>query len=330
MPSVENNKSVWSQRKVLVTGGSGFLGSWLTLRLVQYGAEVVGIVRGDNQNSLLSISNTRQKIRVEYGDLTDYRLVERVINERSIDTVFHLGAQAIVKKGRKAPYQTFESNIRGTYTLLDACRVHKDQVKRILVASSDKAYGYSPLLPYKEDMPLSGVDPYEVSKSCTDLVANSYAKTYGLPIVILRCGNIFGGGDLNWDRIVPGAMRALILGEILEIRSSDDFVRDYIYVEDVVDAYLYASQYLDYAKTPNTAFNISQGNPITVSELLNRIRLETNRPLEIKEQPDCAGELREQFLDSELARSELGWVPRHALAEGITKTLAWYENFLLS
>ncbi len=328
MIEAEGQETVWCRRRVLVTGASGFLGSWLTQRLVQHQADVVAIIRADDQNSQLNASGSLKKIRVDYGDLIDYRLLERVINERSIDTVFHIGAQAIVKKARRAPFQTFESNVRGTYYLLEACRVHKDQVKRIVVASSDKAYGYSPQLPYTEDMPLSGVDPYEVSKSCTDLIANSYAQTYGLPLVILRCGNIFGGGDLNWERIIPGAMQALIRGERLKVRSDGEFVRDYIYVEDVVDAYLCATQYLDSEKNLNTAFNISQGKPISVNELLDCIRIVANRSLDTDLEPDHAGELRAQFLDSTLARTQLGWTPRHSIEEGIKKTLSWYEGFL--
>ena len=325
----KNHHLAWSGRRVLVSGVSGFLGSWVTKKLIEQGAHVFGILRSENHQSVINRDGSRKKIHVEYGNLADYRFVEHIINDRSIDSVFHIGAQAIVKKGRRAPYQTFESNIRGTYALLEACRVHQDQVERIVVASSDKAYGHSDQLPYLEDMALSGVDPYEVSKSCTDLIANSYARTYSLPVIVLRCGNIFGGGDLNWDRIFPGIMRALILGEALEIRSSRAFVRDYTYVEDIVNAYLGACDYLDRGKRFPNAFNISHGNPISIEDLLELVEVKLGRSIDVVYREDCEGEIQEQFLDCSLATRELGWASQSTLDEGIKNTYNWYEKFFL-
>ena len=328
--SRESNLSDWSGRNVLISGVSGFLGSWVAKKLVEEGANVFGVLRSDSYQSVLNSEGIRERIHIEYGDLSDYRFLEHVINDRSIDSVFHIGAQAIVKKGRRSPYQTFETNIRGTYGILEACRVHQDQVERIVIASSDKAYGYSDQLPYLEDMALCGVDPYEVSKSCTDLIANSYARTYSLPVVVLRCGNIFGGGDLNWDRIFPGIMRSLILGEALEIRSGPKFVRDYTYVHDVVDAYLCAGAYLDQGRRFPNEFNISHSKPISISGLLELCEVELGRPVDAVFREDCEGEIEEQFLDCSLAASQLGWKSQISLADAIRNTHDWYERFFVS
>ncbi len=228
----------WTGRRVFVTGATGIVGSWLVRRLLDDGALVVALVRDWDPQTELIRSGDIGRTHVVNGALEDYASLERTVNEHEIDTVFHLGAQTIVGSAYRSPLPTFEANIRGTYNLLEVCRVHSGLVGSIVVASSDKAYGESPTLPYAEDMPLAGRHPYDVSKSCTDLLAATYAHTYGLPVTVARCGNIYGGGDLNWSRIVPGTVRSLLAEEQPIIRSDGKFTRDYIYVQDVVDAYL--------------------------------------------------------------------------------------------
>jgi len=223
----------WSQRRVFVTGATGIVGSWLVKDLLAQGAYVVALVRDADPQSELYRSGDIHRISVVSGRLEDFHTLERAINEHEIDTVFHLAAQPIVGVAHRFPLHTFESNIRGSYNLLEACRVHNQFVQRVVIASSDKAYGPQPNLPYTEEMPLQGCHPYEVSKSCTDLIAQSYYYTYGLPVAIARCGNIYGGGDLNWSRIVPGTIRAFLQGERPVIRSDGTYVRDYIYVQRI-------------------------------------------------------------------------------------------------
>jgi CDP-glucose 4,6-dehydratase len=255
--------------------------------------------------------------------------IERAINENEIETVFHLGAQTIVGTALRNPLSTFEANIRGTYQLLEVCRRHQSLVKRIVVASSDKAYGTSPVLPYTEEMPLIGKHPYDVSKSCTDLLAMSYYHTYDLPIVIARCGNIYGGGDLNWSRIVPGTIRSFLGGISPEIRSDGTFSRDYIYVQDVVDAYLLLAQTVKREDVRGGAFNFGPGRPYTVLEIVQAIQILMNRT-ELK--PTILGtakaEIQHQSLSSKKAASVLGWKPQHSLEQGLVETIKWYENYL--
>lgn len=318
----------WKDRKVLVTGATGLIGSWLVKELVLKGSNVVALVRDIDPQSELYRSGTINKISVVNGNLEDFWTLERAINEHEPDTIFHLGAQTLVEVAYRFPLQTFESNIRGTYNLLEACRIHRNIVQRIVIASSDKAYGEQSNLPYTEDMPLKGRHPYEVSKSCTDLIAHTYFHTYGLPIGIARCGNVYGGGDLNWSRIVPGTIRSLIKGERPIIRSDGTYVRDYIYVKDVVSAYLLVAERLDDKEIQGQAFNFSNEKPITVMEIVKVIQKIMNcEHIEPDIRNYARGEIKSQYLSASKARKLLKWKPMFDLESGIRETVEWYKDF---
>lgn len=321
--------SSWTGRRVFVTGATGIVGSWLVRRLLEGGAQVVALVRDWDPQSELVRSGDIQRASVINGRLEDYATLERAVNEHEIDTVFHLGAQPIVTTALRNPLPTFEANIRGSYNLLEACRVHRDLVARIVVASSDKAYGDAVKLPYTEEMPASGRHPYDVSKSCTDLLAISYAHTYQLPVAVARCGNIYGGGDLNWSRIVPGTIRSLWLGQRPQIRSNGLYTRDYIHVQDVVDAYLTLGERCPEPGVRGEAFNFSPQNPVTVLEITKAIqRLMGRTDLEPVILDQARGEIRDQYLDSSKAQQRLGWRARYSLEAGLEDTIGWYVRFL--
>lgn len=327
----ESRVRPWRGRRVLVTGATGMVGSWLVPALSKQGAFVVAIVRDSDPQSPLFQSGDLGKIAVVSGRLEDFGTIERALNEYEIDTVFHLGAQPLVGVAHRFPLPTLETNIRGTYNLLEACRIHQTFVKRIVIASSDKAYGAQPTLPYTEDMPLLGRHPYEVSKSCADLLAQAYAHTYGLPVAIARCGNIYGGGDLNWSRIVPGTIRSLFFGERPIIRSDGTYVRDYLYVQDVVAAYRALAEHLDDASVRGEAFNFSPGSPHTVREVVQVIqRLMGEEHLTPEILGTAEGEIHSQVLSSAKAQAILDWSPKYSLEEGLQETIAWYRAFLKS
>lgn len=319
---------IWTERRVFVTGATGIVGSWLVKRLVASGAFVVALVRDADPQSELLRSGDLLRTTVVNGRLEDYGALERAINEHEVDTVFHLGAQPIVPTAHRNPLPTFEANIRGTYNLLEACRVHRTLVERVVVASSDKAYGDAAVLPYTEDMPANGRHPYDVSKSCTDLLAMSYAATYDLPVTIARCGNIYGGGDLNWSRIVPGTIRSLWLGQRPQIRSNGLYTRDYIYVQDVVDAYLALAVHCTDAGVRGEAFNFSPQTRLSVLEVARTIQRLMGRPdLEPAILDQARGEIRDQYLDSSKAAQRLKWTARYRLEEGLGETIGWYTQF---
>src|SRR5512138_143342 len=319
----------WTARRVLVTGATGIVGSALTRRLLDAGAYVVVLVRDWDPQSELVRTGDIQRTSVVNGRLEDYGALERAINEHEIDTVFHLGAQPIVTTALRNPLPTFEANIRGSYNLLEACRVHRSLVSSVVVASSDKAYGDAPSLPYTEGMPLNGRHPYDVSKSCTDLLAMTYAHSYDMPVVVARCGNIYGGGDLNWSRIVPGTIRSLWRGERPVIRSNGLFTRDYIYVQDVADAYLALAPRAGDAGIKGEAFNFSPETRLTVLEIARLIqRLFGREDLEPLILDQARAEIKDQYLDSGKARTRLGWTPKWSLEAGLTDTIAWYRRFL--
>jgi CDP-glucose 4,6-dehydratase len=319
----------WTQHRVFVTGATGIVGSWLVKRLIREGAYVVALVRDADPQSELIRSGDLQRVSVVNGALEQYDTIERAINEHEIDTVFHLGAQPIVQTALRNPLPTFEANIRGSYHVLEACRVHRSLVKRVVVASSDKAYGDVEKLPYTEDMPVNGRHPYDVSKSCTDLLAMTYAHTYATPVTIARCGNIYGGGDLNWSRIVPGTIRSLLAGERPIIRSNGLFTRDYIYVEDVVDAYLALAAASDRADVAGEAFNFSPESRLTVLDITKAIqRLVGRADLEPIIQDQAKAEIKDQYLDSAKAQRLLQWRPAYTLDRGLAETIAWYRAFL--
>ena len=321
--------SLWRDRPVLVTGGTGLLGSRLIQWLHQAQADVVTLMRDWIPQSELCRSGLVEKIRVVRGELQDQDLMERVLGEYEIQTVFHLAAQAIVPIANRNPVSTFESNIRGTWSMLEACR-RSPTIRQIVVASSDKAYGDHAQLPYREETPLQGRHPYDVSKSCADLIAQSYATTYRLPVVIARCGNLFGGGDLNWNRIVPGTIRSALRGEPPLIRSDGTPTRDYFYVEDGVTAYILLAEQLH--KDPSLggeAFNFSNEQPLSVLQVAREILSAAGRAnLQPVIQNEASAEIPHQYLDAGKARQRLGWKSRYSLQEGLKETIHWYRDFL--
>ncbi len=318
----------WRDRPVLVTGATGLLGSWLTPRLVAAGADVVCLVRDWVPRSELVRSRAIEQVRVVRGDIRDRDTLERTLGEYQVDTVMHLAAQTIVGIANQNPLSTFESNIQGTWNLLEACR-RSPGVRSIVIASSDKAYGDQDELPYSENAPLQGRHPYDVSKSCADLIAHTYAKTYGLPVAITRCGNFYGGGDLNWDRIVPGTIRSVLRGQRPVIRSDGKYIRDYFYVEDGAAAYmLLAEQLYCREELRGVAFNFSNELQITVLELVNRILRAMGSDLEPDVRNEARNEIRHQYLSAERARGMLHWSPLFTLEEGLERTIRWYREFL--
>lgn len=322
-------KSFWKNKNVFVTGASGFLGYWLTKALLEEKANVIVLIRDQDPQSALVRSKLIDKTRVVQGSLEEDTACERAINEYEIDTVFHLGAQTIVGTALRNPLSTFESNIRGTYLLLEACRRHKSMVQRIIVASSDKAYGSSPVLPYTEEMPLKGQHPYDVSKSCTDLIAHTYHHTYGLPIAIARCGNLYGGGDLNWSRLIPGTIRNFLSKESPVIRSDGSYTRDYLYVEDAVHAYLLLASQVHQENISGQAFNFGPSAPTSVLNIVSALqRLMNAADLAPRILGDARGEIKDQSLDSTKAKNSLGWEPLFGLDEGLKRTVEWYTHYL--
>ncbi|TFG69694.1 MAG: NAD-dependent epimerase/dehydratase family protein [Anaerolineales bacterium] len=318
----------WHERPVLVTGCTGLLGSWLTQTLIESGADVVGLVRDDVPQSWLVSSGNIRRIRVVHGTVTDYALVERVVNEYEIDTVFHLAAQTIVGIANRAPLSTFESNIRGTWVLLEVIR-RSPTVKRVVMASSDKAYGSQPILPYTEEMPLQGQHPYDVSKSAADLIAQMYGKTYGLPIAITRCANLYGGGDLNWNRLIPGTIRSALQGQRPLIRSDGTYVRDYLYVRDAVNAYLMVAQALDQKGIQGQAFNCGTDAPMRVLDMVQLIlSLSPHPELTPLVLDEVSNEIKDQYLDSAKIGKLIGWKPTYSRETALSETIAWYARHL--
>ena len=325
---IHNSSAFWFDRPVLVTGCTGFLGSWLTIALVEAGATVVGLIRDEVPFSQLRRSGYQNRIAVVRGDVTDYELVERTINEYEIDTLFHLAAQTIVPIANRSPISTFETNVKGTWTVLEAAR-RSPTVTRVALASSDKAYGVHERLPYTEDAPLLGCYPYDASKACAELIARTYAVTYGLPIAVTRCANLYGGGDLNWSRIFPGTVRSVIRGERPIVRSDGTMVRDYLYVRDAVNAYLTLAERLDDPGVKGEPFNFGMDNPKPVLEIVQTIIAVSDYPdLEPVVLADAPNEIQAQYLDSGKAKRVLDWSPRYSLEEGLKETLAWYQEFL--
>lgn len=319
----------WKDRRVFVTGATGLVGSWLCRRLLAEGAQVTALVRDWDPQSELVRSGDIARCSVVSGRLEEAGDLRRAIADHEADTVFHLGAQAIVGTALLDPLPTFEANIRGTWNLLEACRAFPTLVKRVVVASSDKAYGDGEALPYTEDMPAAGRHPYDVSKSCTDLLAMTYAATYGLPVAVARCGNIYGGGDLNWSRIVPHTLRRAFAGLGPELRSDGTFTRDYLYVEDVVDAYLALAAGLEREEVRGHAFNFSPEKAMTVLEIVAKVLEAAGRPdLEPVVLNKARAEIRDQYLDASKALRVLGWRTRIPLEEGLARTAAWYRAFL--
>ncbi len=320
----------WQDRSVLITGCTGLLGSWMTQELIARGARVVGLVRDWIPQSRLFTEGLSNQITTVYGSIEDLGTLERAINEYEVDTVFHLAAQTIVGVANREPLGTFEANIKGTWNILEACR-RVGGVSRIVVASSDKAYGDQEILPYDEQTPLQGEHPYDVSKSCADLLCRTYYVTYQLPVCITRCGNFYGGGDLNFNRIVPDTIRSTLRDKSIVIRSDGTYVRDYFYVKDGVLAYLHLAEQMDRPEILGEAFNFSNELQISVLELVHKILKLMNKPhLEPTILNQAQNEIKHQYLSAEKARKLLNWRSQYDLNDALLETIQWYKTFLES
>jgi CDP-glucose 4,6-dehydratase len=319
--------SFWQDRPTLVTGASGLVGGWLVRRLLAAGADVVVLVRDWVPQAELVRGGDLERVNVVRGDVRSQRLLERTLGEYEVQTVFHLAAQTIVGIADRNPVSTFETNVRGTWSLLEACR-RSPGVQQVVVASSDKAYGSQERLPYEESAPLAGCHPYDVSKACADMIAQTYAASYGLPVVVTRCGNFFGGGDLNFNRLIPGTIRSVLRGRRPVIRSDGISVRDYFYVEDGAAAYmLLAERLASLGGLSGEAFNFSNEQPIAVLELVRRLLARMGCGLEPDVRNQAKGEIPRQYLSAAKARRRLGWKPQFDLDAGLDRTIAWYREF---
>jgi CDP-glucose 4,6-dehydratase len=316
----------WTDRHVLVTGATGIVGSWLCEELVRLGAFVVAMVRDDDPQSRFYTGGIANRCTIMRGDLVHFDQCMRAMNDYDVETVFHLGAQTIVGAALRDPMDCFESNIRGTYNLLEAARRLSPLVKEIVVASSDKAYGDSDVLPYTEDMPLRGRHPYDVSKSCTDLLSDTYAHTYNMNVTVARCGNIYGAGDLNWSRIVPGTVRSILLGQRPVLRSSGGNIRDYIYVRDVVSAYISLAEQSERSEIRGQAFNFSPESRFSVLDIVHAI----GKVMNVQPDPlilnNAQSEILDQTLDSSKAHRLLNWHADWKLEDGLRETVEWYRQ----
>jgi CDP-glucose 4,6-dehydratase len=317
----------WRGRPVAVTGATGFLGSHLTAQLVALEAEVVVLARDDVPSSPIADSWAK-KVSVVRGSVEDQSAVERMLGDYEVRTVMHLAAQSQVGVANLHPGATYEANVAGTWALLEAVR-RSPRVSEVVTASSDKAYGAQPELPYDEDMPLLAVNPYDVSKACADLISTSYHRTFGVPVCVTRCGNFFGPGDRNWARLVPGTIRSIVRGEPVIIRSDGTMVRDYLYVVDGALAYLRLAEAM--AKDPSVigeAFNFSTETPLTVLELVAQLQTAAGTSVELEIQGTATHEIDQQFLSAAKARKVLDWAPTVTVEEALVETVAWYGSYL--
>jgi len=328
MHTLTHQQPYWKRRNVFVTGATGLLGPWLIKELLDQQANVFALVRDRIPDSRFFTLDIASQVNIVYGDLSDIFLLQRVLNEYDIEAVFHLGAQAIVGIANRSPLSTFQSNIEGTWNLLESCRL-SPWVKKIVVASSDKAYGPQEILPYTEDTPLQGKFPYDVSKSCADLIAQSYFHTYQVPVCVTRCGNFFGGGDLHFNRIIPGTIKAILNGQAPEIRSNGLFIRDYIYVKDVADAYLTLAEKMDDSSIIGQSFNFSTDKPYNVIEIVQEIlELMNAHYLVPIIKNNTSHEIPAQHLNSSKAEKLLGWKAKYGVKRGLSETIEWYRKFL--
>ena len=317
----------WLDRRVFITGCTGLVGAWTTSALVDRGAHVVGLVRDQVHGSELLRGSLDKRIDIVRGHVQDEHLMERILNEYEIQTVIHLAAQTIVGTANNSPLSTFETNIKGTWCLLEGAR-RCGRNPDVVVASSDKAYGDQPELPYTEDAPLNGRHPYDASKSCTDILALTYSHTYRLPVCITRCGNFYGGGDLNWNRLIPGTIRAVLRGETPLIRSDGQFIRDYFYVKDGAAAYLHlAEQMSQNPQVRGHAFNFSTETPLSVVKVVQRILRLMGSPLQPRILNHASNEIRNQYLTAAKARDMLRWQPSYEMDQALLETIAWYRNY---
>jgi CDP-glucose 4,6-dehydratase len=320
----------WKQRRVLVTGCTGLLGSWMTEELIDRGAQVIGLVRDHIPQSHLWQTKLVNKLVTVSGSIENIATLERILSEYEIDTVFHLAAQTIVGVANREPLGTFEANIKGTWNILEACRRVRG-VRRIVVASSDKAYGDCDVLPYDENTPLRGEHPYDVSKSCADLICRSYFVTYNLPVCVTRCGNFYGGGDLNFNRLIPDTIRSTLQGKSLKIRSDGSYIRDYFYVRDGVLAYLHLAEMMEDRDLWGEAFNFSSETQLSVLEMVKKIlKLMSREDLQPIVLNEATNEIQHQYLSSEKAKKLLNWRSHYQLDTALQETIDWYTNFLSS
>lgn len=336
MKTIEMQKSSWTGKRVFITGGTGLLGSHLTRILHEQGAEIIALVRDSIPKSLFynPEPNWRlnEKVVTVRGQIEDFSLIERILNEYEIDTVFHLAAQTIVGTANRSPVATFKSNIEGTWNILEASRLHQKKIKRVIIASSDKAYGNLQGESYDESFPLAGEHPYDVSKSCADLLSQAYFKSYSLPVAITRCGNFFGPGDLNFNRIVPGTIRDVLLNQSPIIRSDGKFIRDYIYAADGAYAYLSLAEAMTGNPQPKfsgEAFNFSYGLRLSVTDLVQKILTLMGRTdLKPTILNEANNEIPVQSLNSDKAKKLLGWKPRFGFDDGLKTTIEWYRGLI--
>jgi CDP-glucose 4,6-dehydratase len=328
--SMVDKQKFWRHRRVFVTGCTGLVGAWTVRALLDRGAHVVGLVRDHVHGSELMRGGLAERIDIVHGCIEDESLLERILAEYEIQTVFHLAAQTIVGTAVRNPLATFETNIKGTWSVLEAARRMGTQ-PQVIVASSDKAYGASPRLPYTEDTPLEGRHPYDASKSCADILSLTYHQTYGLPVCVTRCGNFYGGGDLNWNRLVPGTIRSAIYGERPMIRSDGSYVRDYFYVKDGAAAYMHLAEHM--AGRPEAwghAFNFGTELRVTVLEMVQRILQLMWSDLEPDVRSEAANEIPQQCLSTAKAREILNWRPIYTLDDSLAETIGWYREFFAS
>jgi CDP-glucose 4,6-dehydratase len=325
--SAKKKSSHWHDRPVFVTGATGLLGGWLVRRLVEAGAAVTALVRDWVPQSTLLTADWLKKVTIVRGDVRDQVVLERALGEYEIDTVFHLAAQTIVGVANRNPVSTLDTNVRGTWALLEAVR-RSPLTKAVIVASSDKAYGDHEQLPYDEDAALQGEHPYDVSKSCADLISKMYAVSFDVPVAVTRCGNFYGGGDLNWNRLIPGTIRSALKHERPVLRSDGTLIRDYFYVEDGAAAYMQLAEALHARpELRGEAFNFSNELQVDVLTIAKTILQRMKSPLEPDVRAEARNEIQHQWLSAAKARRVLGWAPQFTLDEGLDRTIAWYREF---
>jgi len=321
------NKSFWKNKKVLITGFEGFLGSNLTRELLKTKAKVIGLDIKTFRKETILVPQDYKKMVVYKGSVTNYNLLEKILRKHSINVIFHLAAEAIVSRSQENPRKAFESNIKGTWEVLEAAH-QQGKMEAIIVASSDKAYGSHKKLPYREDAPLIANHPYDVSKSCADLIAHTYAHTYGLPVAITRCGNIFGPGDFNFSRLVPDAIRCALTEKTLQIRSDGKFTRDYVYVDDIVNGYIILAEKLQKLKLCGDAFNFSDEKPMAVVSVIDKIYSSIGKKQNYKILDKAKYEIKHQYLAANKSRKILGWKPAYSLSSGLKKTIQFISNII--
>jgi CDP-glucose 4,6-dehydratase len=314
------------KKKVLVTGGAGFIGGYVVKNLLTLGYDVSVIDIEVHKHSVFALEKLEAQVKYTDIDIRDRAKTIQFFRNYTFDSVIHLAAEPIVETGYDDPLKTFEINIMGTAHMLEGLRRSSPKTG-VIVASSDKAYGKAKEKTYTEESPLQGDHPYDVSKSCTDLIAQTYAKTYGMPIVVTRFGNVYGGGDVHLNRIIPGICMAVINKKNLEVRSDGTYVRDYIYVEDVADGYIYLLKNMDKAR--GQVYNFSSDDNFSVKDLIQKASEYFGEEIPYVIQNIAKNEIPYQHLDYSKIRA-IGWKPMHSLKDGLEKTLLWYKTYFKS